>query len=101
MKAIWLLLLGFGCFPLVALTVSRESLHRQLDSAVLVADVQILSRRVSVDPQVAYLTQPRASVLNVVSIRDDGGEFPQKGDEISLATPGGEKDGVGMLLTGY
>ncbi len=82
------------------LVVEKASVDQQLAAAPLVADIEVKSIESATDTKDKILTRAKARVTSVIRFRDDGRRVPATGDDIVIVTPGGEVNGVGMMIAG-
>ncbi|MBI4404411.1 MAG: matrixin family metalloprotease [Deltaproteobacteria bacterium] len=97
---LFLLVMIMTCDPVSALTVLRSAVEAQLNSAILIANVEILEVKAEQDPRFLARFYARASISKIHSFKDDGNAFVHVGDEISITGRGGEIDGKGIFLSG-
>lgn len=100
MKKLLLCLFVWTALPAGALVVSPTSIDKQLAAAVVVADVTIETRQTISEANWSHLTVAHARVDQIVQTRDDGSSLPRVGEDIEIHVPGGERAGVGLMLSG-
>lgn len=100
-KTLFPLLLCF-LFPLSAfgLEVSSDEVQRELNSAVLVADIRIEKIQHSPDPRYYAVFEATATLLHRLKIADDGEWIPAEGDSFVFRGIGGELAGKGVYFSG-
>lgn len=83
-----------------SMVVSSDAVQTQLDSAVVVAEIEILSSETSGPRAEEFQSLSTARVDKILSTKEDGGWLPSVGDTVEISGWGGEKNGIGMMLPG-
>ncbi|MFM8314374.1 MAG: hypothetical protein ACKOA8_08825, partial [Deltaproteobacteria bacterium] len=96
-----LVLIGFvfGALSLSAVTVPKEIVDQQLNSAELVADILVDSVSVVTDPVIHARSIASAQILNIH--RSNQTESKNLSDRIEIEVPGGEVGNRGVLYSGF
>jgi hypothetical protein len=83
-----------------ATVVNPDVMKKQIDSATLVADIEVEAVQSFQDPQFDAKTHATARVLKIYGVRDDGGWFPHEGETLIVESIGGEVGETGVLYAG-
>lgn len=97
----FLILLCLWCAPLRALVVEPAALQTQLNSALVVTELEVLEVEGAGSREDSITYQARVRVDRILETRPDGLALPAEGDTIVLQGLGGEANGLGVFLTGY
>jgi hypothetical protein len=79
----------------------KSDVQKKLDNADLVAEILVVGREAVSDPVYFTTLRVQATVERVLNARNNREQSVQVGDRIEIRAAGGERNGVGVLLSGH